>query len=79
MIRCILCPREIAEIEDAIDAGWIPSFFDGPEEIYFPACGECVAQKMLYAGDGETEIRPEFRAELLDANGNRPNPIGART
>lgn len=69
MIRCRLCPAEVAEVPQAIDAGWIPSFFDGPREIWEPACGACVAQKMTYAGDGETEIRPEFRAELLDANG----------
>jgi len=61
---CSICGTEIESIDDAIDAGWLPSFWDGEKEheVACPTCSETVIQ----AGeDGEYEVKPEYRGKIV--------------
>jgi hypothetical protein len=39
-MKCVICGIEVESIEDAIDQGWVPYFYDGQIESG-PACSEC--------------------------------------
>jgi hypothetical protein len=40
-LTCDLCGQTIQHVEAAIEAGWIPSYFDGEAEVSQPVCPEC--------------------------------------
>ena len=48
---CALCGKLMPEIEEAIDAGWLPSFWDGEAEDG-PVCPDCET-KLITDDDGE--------------------------
>ncbi len=43
---CSICGTEIESIDDAIDEGWLPSFYDGDfqYEVACPSCSETILQ-----------------------------------
>jgi hypothetical protein len=43
--------------DEVIDAGWIPSYFEGEDEYEGPVCPNCVAQFIRDSEDGEWELR----------------------
>ena len=50
-------------MDDAIDAGWQPSFFIGDEQQADEACPRCAAIHLQIAEDGEMELKQsEFEA-----------------
>jgi hypothetical protein len=59
-MKCTLCFTEIAGINEAIDADWIPNFFVGATE-HGPVCPSC-QQKYLWLDsiDGEFDLSTEF-------------------
>ena len=64
-MECVMCGRTHDDIYAAIEAGWMPSYFDGDEEMEGPVCGECVDRKLIQARDGELELRyPEVRLNV---------------
>jgi hypothetical protein len=64
---CAFCKKTIATVEEAIDAGWEPSFFvpkvsapagrEDWEEIPAEFCPACEAENLDYA-DGEFSLKP---------------------
>jgi hypothetical protein len=52
-IECGLCNTTITSVEAAIDAGWLPSYYDGDDEVLGPVCPECTKSKLEI--DPETE------------------------
>jgi len=52
-MTCYFCQAQ-GTIED-IDHGWIPSFFDGEEEICHPVCPACVTLRLRLSPDEEWE------------------------
>jgi Zn finger protein HypA/HybF involved in hydrogenase expression len=50
-------------MDDAIDAGWEPSFFVGDEQQTDEVCPRCAAIHLRLADDGEMELKPaQFEA-----------------
>jgi len=43
-MKCSICGAVIDSIEDAIDAGWLSSFYDGDvqHEVASPSCSETI-------------------------------------
>ena len=41
MIRCAFCPTTVPNVFAAIDADWIPSYYDGQDEKADPVCPAC--------------------------------------
>lgn len=44
-MKCTICGTKVETIEEAIENGWIPNFYEGEKE-HGPACCSC-AQMML--------------------------------
>lgn len=61
---CSICCIEIESIDDAVEQGWIPSFYDGDvhHEAACPSCSETIIQ---VADDGEYEVKPEYRGKIV--------------
>lgn len=55
MYYCSFCGRAAIDVEDAIEHGWIPSYWEagGEHEISEPVCGECVEKHIEADADGE--------------------------
>ncbi len=61
MIRCYFCRTAVADLEAAIDADWIPSFYDGDREVCEPVCPSCTAGRLQFSDDGEYELAEHTR------------------
>ena len=61
---CSICGTEIESIDDAIDDGWLPSFYDGDfqHEVCCSNCSETIIQ---VGEDGEYEVKPEYRGKIV--------------
>jgi hypothetical protein len=59
---CAICGSFIPDLEVAIDAGWIPSFWVDKRETG-PACPECVSEYLM-AGDGGMIVLRDDRESL---------------
>jgi len=57
MCKCYFC-GVTATLDDAIDAGWEPSFFVGDDQETDQACPRCSARYLQIAEDGEMELKP---------------------
>jgi len=55
MIECSICMSATDNIEHAIDDGWVPSYYDGNQEMGV-ACSNCVAIHLKEGVDGELEL-----------------------
>jgi len=62
-MKCAICGINIDSMEEAVDQGWEPYFYDGETEHEF-ACPGC-AETFLYQGeDGEMEVKEEYRGKI---------------
>lgn len=61
MLRCHFCKTPIDGVPKAIDAGWIPSFYIGPEEQPHPVCAECINAHLALGTDDEWELPDQPR------------------
>lgn len=52
-IECFFCREQTENVESAIDAGWIPSFYDGETETAQPVCPVCRVDHLHRDNDGE--------------------------
>jgi hypothetical protein len=70
-MRCAICGIQIDSVDDAIEQGWIPYFYDGENEheVACPACTQALLQE---GKDDEMEVKEEFRGKLryLDEAGD---------
>ncbi len=60
---CIICRILIDSIEEAIEAGWIPYFYEGDQQ-HEPACRECSETLLQIDENGEMEVREEYRGKI---------------
>ena len=62
-MKCALCGIEIESINEAIEQGWIPSFFEEKTEHEF-ACPGCSEIFLELAEDGAMEVKEEYRGKI---------------
>jgi len=62
-MRCAICGTELDSIDDAIDEGWIPYFYDGEREHDY-ACPGCTEVFLESGKDGEMEVKEEYRGKI---------------
>ena len=62
-MKCVICGMEVESIEDAIDQGWVPYFFDDQIESG-PACSECSEALLKIDGDGEMELKEQYQGKI---------------
>jgi hypothetical protein len=69
-MRCAICGIRIDSVDEAVEEGWVPYFYDGEteHEVACPACTQALLQE---GKDGELEVKDEFRGKLryLDESG----------
>ena len=69
-MRCAICGIRIDSVDEAVEEGWTPYFYDGEfeHEVACPACTHALLQE---GKDGEMEVKEEFRGKLhyLDERG----------
>jgi hypothetical protein len=62
-MKCVICGIEVKSIQDAIDQGWVPYFYDGQIE-YGPACSECSEALLKIDEDGEMELKEQYQGKI---------------
>jgi hypothetical protein len=62
-MRCAICGIRIDSVDEAVEEGWTPYFYDGQteHEVACPACTQALLQE---GKDGEMEVKEEFRGKL---------------
>jgi len=65
-LECGLCDATAADVDAAIDAGWMPTYYDGPEpngkDICTAICEQCRLTKCHFNEDtGDYQLNAEYR------------------
>lgn len=61
MIRCPFCQTSVPDVDAAVEAEWIPSFFVEDDEIHDPVCPRCAASRLESVDGGELELARHVR------------------
>ena len=62
-MKCVICGIEINSIEESIDHGWIPYFYESEIECG-PACPECSGTLLQMGKDGEMELKEQYEGKI---------------
>lgn len=62
-MNCAICGITIDSMEDAMEEGWEPYFYEGEIEHEF-ACPACAETFLQQGEDGEMEVKEEYRGKL---------------
>ena len=62
-MKCVICGIGIDSIEESIDQGWIPYFYDAEIECG-PACPECSGALIQTGKDGELELKEQYEGKI---------------
>ncbi len=54
---CVFCSAHLDSQDEAIEAGWWPSFWAGETDYEGPVCGDCTAKVLVMSEDGEMVLR----------------------
>jgi len=68
-VKCAICGTTVESVEQAIDLGWIPSFWEQEKE-YGPACAGCSETLIQVDEDGEWELKEDYRGKITYQEGN---------
>ena len=70
MIHCHFCRATTPNVETAVAADWIPSFYYAGDdcETPDPVCHACQAKFLEQADDGELVCVVDFFGSVTDAN-----------
>ena len=63
MIKCVICGLTVDSIDEAINQGWIPYFYDGDKE-HEQACSSCSKSLLQLDEDGEMVVKEEYRDKI---------------
>ena len=62
-MKCVICGIEIDSIEESIEQGWIPYFYEAEIECD-PACPECSGTLIQIGKDGEMELKEQYQGKV---------------
>jgi hypothetical protein len=71
-MNCAICGIQIDSVDDAIEEGWTPYFYNGETE-HEVACLACTHALLQEGKDGEMEVKEEYQGKLkyLDEMGDQ--------
>jgi len=72
-VECTICGMEIDDIEESIEQGWTPYFYEGELE-HGPVCPGCSGILLNKAEDGEMELKQEYLGKILYLEGYLEEP-----
>ena len=62
-MKCPICGITVETIDEAVEEGWTPSFYDG-EIQHDPACPACTDSLLQINEHGEWEVKEKYRGKL---------------
>jgi hypothetical protein len=62
-MKCAICGITVETIDEAVEEGWTPYFYDGAGEHEF-ACPGCAETFLQEGEDGEMEVMEDYRGKL---------------
>ena len=62
-MSCAICGIQIDSVDEAVEEGWTPYFYDGETE-HDVACPACTQALLRDGKDGELEVKEEYRGKL---------------
>lgn len=71
-MKCTICGISVDSIDDAIDQGWVPFFYEGDEQ-HGPACADCCDSLLRTCDGGGVEVRDEFRGKIIYNDEEEPD------
>jgi len=74
-MKCAICGMIVDSIDEAVDQGWTPHFYDGDEE-HETACPSCTEALLRNGDDGEMEVMEESRRKIRFMEEAQPDPFG---
>jgi hypothetical protein len=54
-MKCAICGITVETVDEAVEGGWTPCFFDGDYE-HEVACPSCTETLLQFGEDGEMEV-----------------------
>lgn len=59
-VSCCHCEASVADVEAAIEAGWVPGYWDDAtdEDVCEPVCPVCVERLGIVLGEDDVWCRP---------------------
>ncbi len=60
---CVICGIELDSIDEAVDKGWIPYFYENQIERG-PACPNCSEALLEIDENGDIELKERFRGKI---------------
>jgi hypothetical protein len=63
-MKCAICGVRIDFIDEAIEQGWIPYFYEGEREHEF-ACPGCSEVFLQSGKDKEMEVKEVYRGKII--------------
>jgi hypothetical protein len=60
---CSICGLQVDSIEEAIEQGWTPYFYEGTD-LHDVACPSCTEMLLRHGERGEMEVKKKFRGKL---------------
>jgi len=74
-MKCAICGIIIDSIEEAVEEGWIPYFYEGETEHEFAFFG-CVEALLELGEDTEMEVKEEYRGKITYLDKKRKEELG---
>ena len=74
-MKCCFCAKEIESIEEAVELGWYPDFWQGDVNYQGPVCPDCQQEHLFTDESGEYVLKPDHS---LPQAAERLGCIGAR-
>ena len=68
-MKCAICGIEIETIQEAMEQGWRPSFYEGEME-HGPMCSSWVETITCVGEDGEMELKAEYFGKIQYVDGD---------
>lgn len=62
-MKCSICGIRIDSVDEAVEEGWEPYFYDGETE-HEVACPSCSESFLQMGEDREREVKEEYRGKL---------------
>ena len=70
-MKCSICGISVDSVDEAINNGWVPYFYEGDQEHEF-ACDGCSESLLELGKDGEMQVKEEFRGKVMFQPGKPP-------
>ena len=58
-MKCVFCAKDVESVDEAVELGWFPEFWQGETNYQGPVCPECQKEHLFTDEDGEYVLKPD--------------------